>query len=393
MDTRRIVSTFVLAVALIASTAPQSAEAGFVAVAPQLDGPCSFVREFDWFVATPPGLNPWSNAGMAGVHWDVTLTSAPGVIPGTHSFNIDVTHTAGANPGTVPCHPGEGPGLLFPFSFPNLPPSLPPLAWGGAAMQTHAAHVDVVKTAVTMYPFFPVPPIDAHVQVEGIHTTGGDFFASFENQTGGDRLVWIVPTYRGPGGVITPGAPMGPFLVRNGEHRRFPKLPPNAAGTPASDYTLVTAPKSVDGGVRGNTDTTLAYLGDVDGVFTELDLAAATQLFTHNEEFFAPYLVDPVLDVHVAVDLTQWLTSPTPFGMTDVFSFTNGVCDQLPGIYAGTAPFNVAPGTGYVTDEWFTGSLIVAGRVDGSPEPASAGLLLLAVLLLRRGNRCAWRRV
>ncbi len=71
------------------------------------------------------------------------------------------------------------------------------------------------------------------------------------------------------------------------------------------------------------TDTTLAFLGKVDGVPGELDLGAAMELFEGDNEFKVPLLTDTATgqNLFVAADLTQWLSFPSAFGDGDHFAF------------------------------------------------------------------------
>lgn len=272
---------------------------------------------------------------------------------------------------------------------------LPPAPPVGVAMKqvvvagqvSHDEHIDIgrLKTIAT---------VNAAGQASGsIHVAGnhaGDLrpllIPSFTNNGNRPVQVSVTPDYRDPQTKetrpdnqqkvdyptwITPGLSV-PDLV--GDNKRFKER--LADGSTLSSYTIT---------VRGSagTETHLAFLGTVDGVFSALDLEAAAYLFAGEDEFFVPYL-RPVadmdtLDLFVAVDLTQWLGLAGEFDPGDVFAISNGMSDVLPGISVATSPFSLGI-NGFESANPYSGEVVVTGTIDGHiPEPTVLALLALGL--------------
>src|SRR5262249_20918036 len=99
-----------------------------------------------------------------------------------------------------------------------------------------------------------------------------------------------------------------------------------------------------------------------------------------------------MLNLYVGIDLTQWLSLPTPFTDGQPFNFTSGMSDELPGILVGTSPISFDPAVGFTAANPFSGMLHVQETIDGQvvPEPSSAALLvvgLVAMLTLARRSK------
>jgi hypothetical protein len=164
-------------------------------------------------------------------------------------------------------------------------------------------------------------------------------------------------------------------------------LPNHADGREISNYTI-----SASG--SPTTTTTLAFLGLVDGVMSELDMAAAGQLFLHDAvRWLVPFLraTDDTTDLFVGVDLTQFLAMPVPYQVGDVFSFTNGLSQSLPGIVVGTSPV-FFDGAGFTSMDLYDGDAGVVAEIDGetTPEPTTPALFAIgAASLAVTGRRRA----
>lgn len=272
---------------------------------------------------------------------------------------------------------------------------LPPAPPAGVAMKqvvvagqvSHDEHIDIGRLKT-------IANVNAAGQARGTIGVVGNhvrdlrllLIPSFKNNGNQPVQVSVTPDYRDPQTKetrpdnqqkvdfptrIAPGVSV-PDLV--GNNKRFKER--LADGSTLSSYTIT---------VRGSagTETHLAFLGTVDGVFSALDLEAAAYLFAGEDEFFIPYL-RPVadmdtLDLFVAVDLTQWLGLAGEFDPGNVFAISNGISDMLPGISVATSPFTLGI-NGFESANPYSGEVVVTGTIDGHiPEPTVLALMALGL--------------
>jgi hypothetical protein len=138
----------------------------------------------------------------------------------------------------------------------------------------------------------------------------------------------------------------------------------------------------------GTTQTTLAYIGQVNGTLDELDLGSASSLFANFDEFLAPmFSRSNGGDLFVFVDLTQWLSAPSSFLPTpgEMFSIVSGTSSLLPGFLFSTSTIDFVPGTGLVTASPLNGENVFARAfIDGQavPEPSTLAFLSIGVLIV-----------
>ncbi len=306
----------------------------------------------------------------------------------------------------MPPHPGEGPNpfTLFLGSFISPPAGVS--RKGVAEQFTHGNHFDIIRVLVQV-PQNAGAAIPATITSTGQHiipsrlnprpplTTG-----SILGITGDAKFIINGGAQDGDpirGGTLNgqPGPADGIFTNLSPRDRVMSgRLPDDATG-----YTVVAAVGGAVLPIDPVTTTSLAFLGEVDSVPGQLDLGAAMQLFVGSEEFFVPLLSDQTgRDLFVGIDLTQWLSFPTPFDVLDEFSFLGGISEQLPGILVGTSPVTYNSTLGmFVTDDPATGEFLVTGKIDGRtatvpvPEPeVTVGLLALGTLgagSLLKGNK------
>lgn len=183
-----------------------------------------------------------------------------------------------------------------------------------------------------------------------------------------------------PGKVLMPGqspvdVPLPPTIKDNGKTLNLTSYRIEAAASPP-------------------TTTDLAFLGDVDGTFGELDLAGMLELMLGTNDMLAPYLRPLIGDdtdpLYVAIDLTQWIGLAGSFHIGDVFTLVDGMSDLLPGLLVGRSPITLGA-DGYHTDDAFNGDVVAVATIDGKvPEPRSVALAALALVVLalaRRGRK------
>jgi hypothetical protein len=116
------------------------------------------------------------------------------------------------------------------------------------------------------------------------------------------------------------------------------------------------------------SDTTMAFVfRDESGRIGKADLGTATTLFRGSDEYLVPALFDEqqTQQLFVAVDLTQWLSSPASYGINDRVEFSAGVSDTFPGFLVATSPIRFDPEAGFVADAPYTGGALVLGEFDG----------------------------
>jgi hypothetical protein len=371
---------------LVVAAAPAAHAAGFVLNPGGTDLANSFQRSFQYFFGAG-GVTPLVN----GANWITNLTDAAGA-GGAHNLTVTIQHQ-------VPAPAGP----LFTFNFPGLTqPALGAVdVLGQAAQLNHGTATDLARATVSVRAGAE-PPSAATVITSGVHVAAGGTSLgwSLSNPAGNPALtaITVTPSYREvgtgntfngpvttlPGGIPAGGTASGTL--------------PAAAVNPANGALGRLADYRVQAFGSGNTETTLAYIGQVNGMLDELDLGSATSLFMGFDEFLAPmFSRSSGGDLFVYVDLTQWLSAPSSFLPTpgEVFSIIGGTSSLLPGFLFSTSTIDFVPGTGLVTASPLNGENVFARAViDGQtvPEPSTLAFLSIGVLLvlgyrLRRGSK------
>ncbi|CCI04651.1 exported hypothetical protein [Microcystis aeruginosa PCC 9443] len=366
-----LAASFISVLAVSSAIAPR-AYAGFV-LTNNNDNSSFFSREYNYFFDNTVGQNPImtgppDRCPIGGTCWETKLQD--GANPqGGRDLTATIQHIKGA--GVPPIGP------LFGYSFLNL--QRPPngiLVKGLVQQKNHGdIDADITRTIVRL-PAVGVGGPQAEVLLSGTHIRKGNpFQASLHNTTGRPLTVFIKPSYRSQDGTVVFGDELDPIVLDNNNSRKIP-LPARPDLGELSDYAIRASGSGI-------TETTLAFIGEVDGVLTELDLSAATSLFVGFDPFLVPSLNNQTLDLFVAVDLVQWLSN-NPFtpGIGDTFDVANGVSSLLPGFLFSTSEISFVPGTGFVNNAPFNGQVSFNGLViDGQvvvPEPTST-LSLLAL--------------
>jgi hypothetical protein len=287
---------------LIVAAAPTAHAAGFVLNPGGTDLAFSFQRSFQYFFGVG-GVTPLA----AGVNWVTNLTDAAGA-GGTHNLTVTIQHMLPAPAGP-----------LFTYNFLGLTqPALGAVdVLGQASQLNHGAATDLTRATVNIRAGAE-PPSAATVLTSGVHVAaGGTSLAwSLSNPAGNPALtaVSITPSYRevgtgntfnGPVTQVPAGIPAGG--TASGTFPAAATNPANGALGRLADYR-------VQAFGSGTTQTTLAYIGQVNGTLDELDLGSATSLFDGFDEFLAPmFSRSNGGDLFVYVDLTQWLSAPSSF--------------------------------------------------------------------------------
>jgi hypothetical protein len=259
------------------------------------------------------------------------------------------------------------------FRLPIAP--LPGFRLAGLGQVAHGTDVDTAKylLAVTS-----LPPDS--IKVDGMHAAPMAVVPSYHNGEGRPVNVTVTPSYRrGDGTVYFDPAETKTYKVGKGSTNTFNKMPAtvNDGHDSLADYTELITPSGPMKDTTGSLSMTMAFLGNVDGVLTEADLSAATQLFTSDARFLVPALFSS-RELFGVVDLTQWLSFPSQFEIGETFTIEDGVSPVLPGFEFSTSPFELVVGEGFVaTGPLFDGTLTVEGGIDGSasPEPSTWALL------------------
>lgn len=341
-----------------------------------LNTPCRVTAAWSWSFAPPeaaptppPPGGPWTVSAN-------TLQAGPGA-----QVSATVQHT----PGAPPCDTGEvansTPMQLTAGSV--VQPSSGEIFKGAAAQVTHGNHRDGSSLLVQVRPAGSL----SQVTVTGIHAGKPvSIQPSFQNPFPDFVRGTITPDYR-LGGVVTSG-PSVAFTATGGSEADLPRFP------------QFLTEKGVDRGVLSSfqftfsssplSDTQLAFLGLVDGVFTELDFDLGILLFTGGAEFMVPGLHNDATELFIGVDLTQWLTSPKTFSPGDVFTFIGGVSLLAPGFLVGTTPVTLGA-FGFETSSPFTGDAVARAVLDGQTVPEPGSIVLLGIGVLALGSY-TWNR-
>jgi len=289
-------------------------------------------------------------------------------------------------------HQVPAPGPLFTFNFPALmQPVLGAVDVLGQAQQlNHGAATDFARATVNVRAGAE-PPSAATVMTSGVHVPAGGTSLqwSLNNPVGSPPLtaITVTPSYRE---IATGNTFNGPVITR-------PSLPAcgndsgsfaAAAVNPANGALGRLADYRIQAFGSGNTATTLAFIGQVDGMLDELDLGSASSLFVGFDEFFAPmFSRSSGGDLFVYVDLTQWLSAPSSFlpASGTSFSITGGTSSLLPGFLFSASTIDFVPGTGLLTANPLNGeNVLVRAFIDGAtvPEPSTPALLGIGVLVM-----------
>ncbi len=365
----------------------RNARAVFIEL-PGNDTACNYNKQFNW--DWPPPVPPVDSL-TTGINWRVTLNGNNNPAPNSRSLAVTVQHTPDAR--ALPCHTGEtaGPVLAFPLDplipiIATRPPGMGLEFQGQAQQRTHAGHVDVARVGVTTLGLGFPPGPEARVVVKadhyGVPPFGFRLVGSFTHPgiISNRFTTTATPSYRKRDGTIVLGPSIGPNdgnPAQPGERETY-TFPRFLNRNPLSNYTIT-------GTGSGSSSTTLAYLGLVDGVFSEMDIDLATLTFVGTEEFIVPFFFDPLIDLHIGVDLAQWFLNPPVFNFGDTVTFTNGTNPEYSGVIIGTSEIYFDGTLGFSTDNPFTGTLTITGGIDGQvvpvPEPTSTlNLLALGTL-------------
>jgi hypothetical protein len=358
-----------------------------------LDGPTVFNRSYSYFFAdgvNPRQMNPITN----GTFWQTNLRDTPE--GDLHSLNVTIQHVAG--------FPTVGP--LFQFNFNNLiqPAAGTVTVTGQAQQANHGTDFDIARVSVNLQggaePVGQVVTRGSHPTGRVIVSPGSNFSWSLLNPAGSPALTitGVTPSYRFPdmtfgvGPTVAAGTVLPAGRGTNGPLAATLVDPVHGVGV-LTDYEL-------DATGSPTSHTTLAFLGKVNGTPSELDIDAATSIFTDSGTFLAPMFTHASSsDLYVAVDLTQWLSAPASFMPNPGDTFTvgsDGTNPMLPGFLFSTTPITMAPGGGFMTTSPDAGDTVIdRATIDGEiPEPTSlipsgTGLLILLGYrrCTRRGNR------
>ena len=398
------------------SALPQIGGAALIPIATNSNANCRVDGTFLWTfqppeaAAIPPPAGPWK----------VNVNTLPGQQVTRASVEVKIQHTTG-----VPaCDPGHGPNAAS-ITFPAAQNIIERPAGKGGAIKagakqlSHDAHNDIGSFAVAVtgqavppgnVPAAlallgaPVSPLVAaqivqlgavgQIQAKGLHTAEQlDVRPSFKNTLGKSVQVRIAPDYRLTADskglnkkkdeIVTLPA-RAPVEVKAGEdkkdflpfERKITSVRVNNKDIPASG-TLASLTYTASG--SATTTTTLAFVGEVDGVLSELDFDTALLHFLGTEEFFVPMLRNEGIDLFVAVDMVQWLSFMRPIVPNKPYTVDSfGFIEDLPGFLVSTTEIGFGA-NGFETNSPFSGGQVfVASVLDGQvPEPGA--LVLLAI--------------
>lgn len=343
--------------------------------------PCHVSARYNWAPAfpaidlaiiTPPVARIWTGAVNAG----------------PNGAAASVIH----NPGAPACDPGHGPNdTPLVLGVGNIVPAAPAAGVSTrvalqAAQVSHGPHWDIgylrATVSVNAAGGFVAPTT---IDVAAKHDPNALVRPSFHNDTTRNLAITITPDFRDkddPTKIIE-GKPRNEGMLAQNQAKDYGKLPEkDANGNPLASYIVRAAGSPF-------TETHLAFLGLVDGVFSELDLGAAMVLFLSGRgEILAPFLrpwegdengAELPLNLYVGVDLTQWVGGGFSAPSGTVHDVVGGLSDALPGLYLSLSPVTLGL-AGWTSDAPYSGRAGVAGQIDGSvPEPAALALFGVAL--------------
>ncbi|MEX2650344.1 MAG: hypothetical protein WD673_15145 [Alphaproteobacteria bacterium] len=374
---RLLITTAFAAGLLAAATAPSRAV--FIA-------PCAQIGPFDTTYFTScdwnQNLAPADSAVMGAPFWSVQFLEVAGAGPG---LNLRLQHTNAPHKGDAAAAPAGGP-----FTH-NAGPYPPGVIKGGVVVRSHA-NIFGVHTDIYNY----------HASTNALGVGSIRFLARhLEDPPAPDRLAGWSYTDPRPGRLeVSASFPSGPDQVIFNQKR------PNGAsnrGALPEGATDVKIRYTV--GDPFFTETTFAFLVFADEgseSLSEGNLALLNRFFTDGAEYLVPMLFDPseLTNLFVAVDLTQWLSQPSPisFAIGDLFDIVGGVSPLLPGFLISTTPILFDAGLGFFSTDPVpvTMRVQVGGIIDGRniPEPSRVVLVgLLGVLALASWSRRSRFRV
>ena len=389
---RRFLGFFAAAGMIGVSAAATPARAGFerITAHPADDRQCKFERRFNWTFNL--GTNP-HDTGLA--NWFHSLDET-GNAPNSRNVEIIIQHTE--HIADCDDEHDEGPEFRWtpgPFSRTNREQPLV----GDADQKKHNNHWDAAGYTVKMKTL-QSGTVSGYITLVGEHNPREQFMPSFKERTGiplfelaGEGLsLEVIPGYRREDGTVYQRPDFAQSFEFSGDPAHWIGQEfPNDGDRHAATYEVITTPMPnplLGPGPLGTTSTTLGYLGAVEGVRGVLDLGRATSMFLGLDELLAPSFVHPTQDLYVGIDLTQWVINSVQFDTGDMFDFTNGENEGLPGILVGTTPISLDAGGHWTTSDPYIGTLAVGGAIDGHvPEPATLALLVggfFAVGLHRR---------
>jgi hypothetical protein len=340
-----------------------------------------------------------------GTFWSTSVTDSPSVASGGRDLAVTVQHVAG--------FPTVGPLITLTFTdLSNAPGAPNAQVFGKAAQEDHGpTDFDIARASVTLSNKNE-PPAAGQVVIRASHPTGRVAFVpgynfgwSLTNGPGRPALDYqVIPSYRGTDsagnafvfqGPCAVGTVAGictstvPKLGPNG--RNSGPLPATATTTDPIDPTLTVTGRLSDYEIKAEgsplSDTTMAFVGDVNGQLSELDLGAAASLFTDTGKIDIPAFDDTAgTPLYVAVNLTDWLSAPPSFmpSIGDDFTITSGKDSALPGFMFSTSPIDFVSGMGFDDTTPYSGEAVVRAFIDGDvalPEPSTLGVLALGGLL------------
>ena len=334
------------------------------------------------FVATwdfDLGANEAANPAITGP-WGVFLFSDASVDGTSKTLLVDVNHNEAPH--------GEGVNLIPRITLgPLTRPNVGTVRIAKAKQEAHQSHYDIVRVLAQV-------PAAGQATITSTGTHSSRPLGS-----------WSALGLQGNIKVTAMTADGTQYVPQNGQPQAVvPSNHPSGALAPnTTEYTLHAAV----GGAALPADplnvTSLSFIGDIGGSPAQLDFGAAAEAFGFlaPEDYLAPVMADGanLLDTYVGIDLTQWLSfMPSGFGTGnygDHYTFLNGYCDQLPGIYLSTTPVSFNPTSGqYESSSPASGDFTVAGFIDGQavPEPASVVLGLIGFTAVVLHSRAARRR-
>ncbi|MEX0679523.1 MAG: PEP-CTERM sorting domain-containing protein [Pirellulales bacterium] len=356
---------------------------GFVLLGGGSDTKSGFVRSHSYFFTAAGGATPLTNG--APLNWSTVLTDAAGG-GGTRNLTVAITHLPG------------GPVMTLPFT--GLVPPVAGVSVRGLLQQAnHGTGIDIGKAVVSLAGGVE-PPANGTVYEYGSHLEANDRFQfkwSLRNPLGKTPLMAIVvtPSYRdGTGAVFNgPDIPVPDIAAGQRKEGDLPKTRTNPANPNAATNTGRLSDYRIRAVGSGDTETSLAFVGEVDGMLNELDLDAATLLFMDNIEMLMPMFTSTdESSLFVGVDLGQWLLQDQSMlpPVDTLFSISAGTSPFLPGFFFATTPIDFQPGVGYLMNDPLNGQVEVRAFIDGRvPEPSTLALMGIGVVAM---IGCGWRR-
>lgn len=360
----------VTAVAILSNALISPAYANLVEQNPS-NQPCRLKDTYNWDPISPPEGPMNAPTGP----WTASVETHPPSSGILIRVNAEIQHTLGT-PACDDNH-GSNPNPMKLEVYIDPPPPLANKASEGWALEqiSHGTHRDVgILGAMISGVRLPNKGI---ISIDGLHEDSQlPVKPSFENLQNHAVNLTIIPDYRDASGNITDGPPLTP-------PNNDPTIPPSGSLPPGypsppihTELGTLASLKYVWFG-SNLSSTTVAFLGTVDGVVSEVDLDAGMQLLG---SFVLPALQSDTADLFIGVDLTRLLGHSTFFGPLtfnpfENFTFNAGVSDMLPGFLVGTSPITLGL-NGFETASLYNGTAFVIAVIDGEiPEPSTLPLM------------------